>query len=93
MPRQGHNDKPENHICENCREHQATNWWAGEGGPLALSRFYMQAAWCECCMLKSQIEYAEKRAADLENLREKLAAVKCEVAVTPTIQNGGIEGE
>ncbi len=77
MPRQSMNDKPGDHPCENCNDHQAVGWWTGDGGVLAISRFYMQFAWCKCCMLNAQVEHARERAAGLASLEQKLAEAKC----------------
>ena len=77
MPRRSIEDEPGNHTCENCGEHQASMWWIGEGGTLAVSRFYMQAAWCNCCVLRAQITHAEERMAELEKLRSELAENVC----------------
>lgn len=81
MTRRSMTDEPANHVCEECGQHQASMWWIGEGGTLAISRFYMQAAWCECCALKVQVTYAEERARELNGLYEKLATVECKEAV------------
>lgn len=83
MTRASMDDKPENHTCENCGKHRASGWWIGDGGTLAVSRFYMQAAWCKCCSLKEQVKHAHKMARKLASLEKKLAKVKCKPAVTP----------
>lgn len=80
MPRASKEDKPENHACENCSEHRATSWWVGSGGSLAVSRFYMQAAWCGCCMLKAQVEHAEEQAAKLGQWYQELEKLVCSPA-------------
>lgn len=79
-PRLDIEDKPKNHTCENCEKHRASMWWIGREGPLALSRFYMQAAWCECCALEAQVDEARRLAKQLGRLEKKLATVKCVAA-------------
>ena len=72
-------DVPEGAVCANCKVHAATGVWIGEEGGLA----WVHGAgvpWCECCMLKYQVDYAEKRAADLPGLRTKLEEVECKEA-------------
>jgi hypothetical protein len=76
-PRRCIDDKPADHNCENCGKHRASMWWIGDGGGLALSRFYMQAAWCKCCTLKAQVKHARQLTKKLPSLEKKLAAVKC----------------
>ena len=80
MRRAGRYDKPANHGCEKCGKHQASGWWIGDGGTLALMRYNMQAAWCRCCMLKEQVKHARKMARKLASLEKKLAKVKCKPA-------------
>ncbi len=80
MPRESHEDLPSNHTCEKCGEHEASGWWIGDGGTLAVTRYRMQAAWCECCMLEVQVEHARKLAATLAELEGKLASVSCKKA-------------
>ena len=63
--------------CEHCGKHKATHVWFGEGGPLAASRDYMQAVWCECCMLDAQIAYTMERIAALSGLVAARAATQC----------------
>jgi len=65
-------------ICENepC-DHPATGLWVGDNGTLTISRDYLQAKWCACCMTKAQIKYAEGAVARLESLRAKLVT-ECE---------------
>jgi len=59
-------------ICENgsCT-HLATGIWVGDGGTLAISREYMQAKWCDCCMAKVQLEHARKSVAAIPNLEAR----------------------
>lgn len=77
MTRSSIEDEPSNHACENCEEHQASMWWIGGGGTLAITRFHMQAAWCECCALHAQIAHVEEGVAKLESLRSELAENVC----------------
>ncbi len=84
MTRTSQEDKPQNHDCDNCGEHRASMWWIGDGGTLAITRFYMQAAWCKCCALRAQIGHAEERTAELEKMRRKLVRTKCKLAKKET---------
>ena len=77
MTRENLEDVPENHTCENCKVHQASIWWVGDGGSLAVSRFYMQYAWCSCCVLRAQIKCIEESMVELESLRSELAENIC----------------
>ena len=63
-------------LCASCNKHQGTDKWVGTGNMLSFVHGDYQI-WCECCMVKAQIEHAEERANDLENLRKKLEKVKC----------------
>lgn len=67
-------DQPVSGPCEHCYVHEATDRFAYEGGGgLALVHGAFQF-WCRCCVLKAQVEHAEKAAARLEALRAELAA-------------------
>lgn len=72
MPRESLDDAPENHLCENCGKRKAWGWWIGDGGSLAISRFHMQAAWCELCHVVAQLDYARERAAAIPELKRRL---------------------
>jgi len=63
---------PEEASCDQCGEHQATcRIWAPRRDGIHFTE--RGAAWlCECCYLKGSIEYAEKQALRLPELREKL---------------------
>lgn len=65
-------------ICDNCKEHIATTKWVGDGGTLALSHGWY-SWWCECCMLKAQIQHAKERAAVILDLERQLLECLCEV--------------
>lgn len=60
-------------ICENggCA-HPATMLWIGDNGTLAISRDYLQQKWCDCCMTRARIAYAEALMADLAELKAAL---------------------
>lgn len=59
-------------VCENegC-SHPATTIWTGDGG-LALSRDYMQQKWCECCVLKVQLDHALEMVSRIKDLYAQL---------------------
>ena len=62
--------------CQNCLKHKGTDKWVGKGSMMDVIHGNYEI-WCKCCMIKAQIEHAEKRANDLENLRKKLKSIKC----------------
>lgn len=53
--------------------HDATDIWVGDGGPLAITRSYMQFKWCDCCITKKQLEHAKKQVLRIAALEAKLA--------------------
>jgi hypothetical protein len=63
--------------CQKCHKHKATNRWIGDGGMLAYSHGFWEW-WCECCVIKAQLKYAEEAAAKLKDLKAKLAKAVCE---------------
>lgn len=81
MPKESGKDRPKDHTCENCGEHQASMWWVGDGGILAVTRYHMQAAWCRCCALKAQLERAREQAQTIPKLVTELARVRCKEAL------------
>jgi len=62
-------------LCENCQENPATGLWLGEGGTLAITRDYMQALWCERCMVEEELKHAKDMAAKVNELEIKLASL------------------
>ncbi len=64
-------DLPPGIDCKNCGDREASVKWTGDGGVLALVHGAWQP-WCSICVLKTQIEHAEERAAALPELRREL---------------------
>ena len=61
-------------VCQNGNcAHVATNIWIGSGGTLAMVRSGMQQKWCNCCVWKAQLAYAEEAVPRIVALRAKLA--------------------
>lgn len=56
--------------CAKCHEREGTQKF-GESGTMIARGFYEM--WCERCVLLTQIEHAEQRAAVLPELRARLA--------------------
>lgn len=63
-------------TCNNCKKHEETETWVGEGGMLAFTHGF-SSQWCKCCVLKAQIKHIEKIAKGLESIKKKLKGVKC----------------
>jgi len=61
--------------CENCHKREATTKWLGNGSALDLvhGAYWM---WCEICVVKEQIKYAEESAARLPELRARLSELE-----------------
>jgi hypothetical protein len=59
-------------TCENCWARPATVKWCGESGLLAFTHGFAKN-WCEACALREQVKHAEKVAAELPDLRRRLA--------------------
>ncbi len=66
---------PKGAVCANCGDRPATAVWSGEGGTLAVVHGFV-AYWCEWCVLRAQIAYAEEVAGRLPELRAKLQALE-----------------
>ncbi len=58
-------------LCQNCKKHQASLDWVGDGGALALAHGF-KVRWCECCAVKEQLKHARERAAAIPDLEEEL---------------------
>jgi hypothetical protein len=63
---------PADTRCDNCGQLGATIKWFGEGGTLAFTHGWWKP-WCELCALKANLEYAEKQARRIPDLRKQLA--------------------
>lgn len=61
--------------CEHCNEHEATGKWLGEGSILDYAHGRYQE-WCECCMVKAQLDHARKLAARIPELEAACAEMK-----------------
>lgn len=59
-------------TCERCDKRPATSWWVGEGGLLGWTHGFRRP-WCDVCCLEAQIEYAEAAAAQLPEMKARLA--------------------
>lgn len=73
----------EGKTCAHCGKHPAAMPWIGEGGVLEWTHgFY--AWWCNCCMLKAQLQFARKQARRVERLEAQLANASrtCRAAAT-----------
>lgn len=62
--------------CSNCQKHEATLNWIENGSVLDYTHGFFER-WCECCVLKAQIKYAEKTIKSLKELKKKLKVIKC----------------
>lgn len=61
--------------CQNCDERPATVRWMGKRSIAEVTRNpRLLASWCMRCVLKAQIENAERAAASLPELRAQLEA-------------------
>lgn len=69
-------DDPRNFVCSNCKKHQATMTWIGDGNMMSAVHGQYDY-WCDCCALKAQVKYAEERVKALAKLNKKLKNVKC----------------
>lgn len=58
-------------LCANCKHHEATQRWVGEGGALAMTHGFYEM-WCEGCVLRKQIDHAEHLIARLPDLKRRL---------------------
>lgn len=67
---------PKGTVCANCKKHEATVNWLGEGGTLAIAHGDWQA-WCKCCSLKAQVKFCQDAVKRLPKLKKSLAKVKC----------------
>ena len=65
------------HVNEWECTHEAKSAWTGDEGIMGAIHGAW-TPWCECCMLKAQIEHANKAAERLPKLVEKLK-VACDV--------------
>jgi hypothetical protein len=64
-------------LCENCGRRPATVKWCGEAGMLAFTHGFAKD-WCEACALGEQVKHAEKAAAELPELRRRLAEAEAQ---------------
>jgi len=62
--------------CEKCGKHEATQTWVGEGGVLAYTHGFTRQ-WCRCCVLKAQLEYAERQTKRIPVIKKELAKRDC----------------
>lgn len=60
--------------CQNCHEREATLWWAGDAGWLAVTHGFAQP-WCEACAVQAQLDQARDFAGQITSLEEKLAQI------------------
>lgn len=58
-------------LCEACGDRPATHTWVGEGGTLALIHGGGRQ-WCELCVVRAQLDYARKIAANIPALEQRL---------------------
>jgi hypothetical protein len=64
-------DLPNGTLCARCQENEATVWWAGEMGMLAVTHGFM-SPWCERCSVEKQAEHAREVADRLVELEARL---------------------
>lgn len=62
-------------LCANCKLHKATMIYTNSTMDMVHGSY---AFWCECCILKMQIQHAEERAKALPELKIKLQNTNCE---------------
>lgn len=62
--------------CANCKEHEGTEKWVGQGGVLDFAHGFYKM-WCKCCALKAQLKYAKERAKRIPKLEKKLKKIVC----------------
>jgi hypothetical protein len=60
--------------CKRCQENEATIWWVGEGGSLALVHGFKQP-WCERCCVEAQLRYVREAVVKLPELERQLASL------------------
>lgn len=70
-------------MCENCKEHSATETWIGEEGTLAYTHGRFRF-WCKCCVINEQLKYAKKLSERIPDLEEELRNLQCNQKETKT---------
>ncbi len=61
-------------TCDNCHEREATSRWGGESAPIdAMRRMHSLPWWCEYCMAKEQLKYAQRVVDRLDDLKATIA--------------------
>lgn len=61
--------------CVKCLTRPSTGTWVGDGGVLAYTHGFGES-WCDLCMAREQLAYAEKLAAQIPDIRARLAELE-----------------
>jgi len=59
-------------ICPNCNVRPGTLTWAGEMDSVSIARNPPTDKWCAFCVAWKQLEYAQKLAATIPELRQRI---------------------
>jgi hypothetical protein len=62
-------------TCAKCKKRKATAWWTGENGVMGAIHG-MAEAYCDICVVLSQLKYAKEQAARLPALEALLKVHK-----------------
>lgn len=66
-------------FCENCITYPAEVWWGGTMSSFEIARKpHHCKGWCEPCAIEAQLEYAEKIAATIPQLRARYEQLRKE---------------
>ncbi len=59
-------------LCPNCYVRKGTRLWSGHFDNInAMRHFKTLPKWCELCCVRAQLEYAERLAANIPELKQK----------------------